>query len=579
MKLGQLYVELSAKGIVPLNAALKEVEKRVQKNNQVFQNLGKVITGLSVAITAFATKAVYDFTKYTSEIDRLTKVTGTSAEAIQGLGYAAEQEHASMMDLANGLKFLARTMGDARDGLAEAKRAFDKLGESIYDEQDNLRNVTDLLLVAAEKFKGMTNETEKTSLAMELFGRAGVNLVPFLSMGRAEIEKLTKEAKDLGLVLKDDVIKQGKALEDQFVKLKGALKGVALDLGTALLPVLKEILNNIIPLIKTFASLPDDLKRTTVELAAFVAGLWALNKVLNTLKVSLAATNLINFILTLGTALGMAAAEVYNNIQKSKEAKEAWAEFYADLEYGIPVIEVTAKAIKKVSDATKEATEAIKTEIDVITEYLALIERERQGIEILNSAYENAYNFFANKWLPKLREIKEEIKEEGQEIDKLALIFQQSFAGVIVSSIDSFSTAFVDMIWGVYGSFSEWVSAMIKEIVRLMVKMAALAALKSIIGSLTGGIGGWLGKALGLFEEPTSDMWARRQGYDFARQFQESFSNSFKSPTQVPSPINVIIHNANPNTYVEILSNLTLSQKQRLYERGILPGQKRYDKR
>ena len=92
MKLGDLYVQLKAKGAEELAGKLKETQKQAKLTAEQLRNIGTSLTIAGGIITAFVTKAVYYFTKYTTWVDRLMKVTGASAEAIQGLGYAAEQE-------------------------------------------------------------------------------------------------------------------------------------------------------------------------------------------------------------------------------------------------------------------------------------------------------------------------------------------------------------------------------------------------------------------------------------------------------------------------------------------------------
>ena len=58
----------------------------------------------------------------------------------------------------------------------------------------------------ADKFAVMKDGSEKTALALDLFGRAGAKLIPMLNEGSAGISELQEEARALGIVLgKEDL--------------------------------------------------------------------------------------------------------------------------------------------------------------------------------------------------------------------------------------------------------------------------------------------------------------------------------------------------------------------------------------
>jgi hypothetical protein len=81
---------------------------------------------------------------------------------------------------------------------------------------------------------------EKNAAAMDLFGKSGQQLIPFLDQGSAGIERLREEARALGIVLDEETVGAGADLGDSLTKLQrsaGALRN--LIAGPLLVPLRK----------------------------------------------------------------------------------------------------------------------------------------------------------------------------------------------------------------------------------------------------------------------------------------------------------------------------------------------------
>jgi hypothetical protein len=622
MKLGDLYVQLTAKGATELTTALDGAEKKAQRTAEALQKISNVLTIVGGAVTAFAIKSVYDFVKYTEQVDKMVKITGASAEAIQGLGYAAEQEHSSLEDLATGLKFLAKNMGDARDGSIDAQKKFSDLGISIYDTFGKLRISTDVLLDVAEKMKNTTNETDKTNIALNLLGRSGINMVPLLSLGRQEIERLIKIAKDLGIVLSDDVVKAGEELGNKLTNLNLSIMGVKLALGTTLMPLLTEWVTKLIPIVEVFKTLPDWIKRTGVELAILVTGIWGMEKAL--LAVGIASKG-IGGVVALLVAAALQIGVIINYYKglhdRGIEFENWYKEFMADVEDGIPVIEVFAKAVKKVVEVTDDLSHwtdylwnayrkvAITSGLsrDELVKYADEMEKTKkttmEQVDAVDKYFDELYELDLQQKAAaasglKLNEIfkwsTEDVKRFRNELEKLheaeitladvqkklAKAFEDTFLNTIQPILSTTAEVINNALWGIEQNIEEMFKAMAMAITQLIIKLLLLTAVIKILEALNIPAG-TLVRIIGAagFENPQPDMWARKQGSDFGRNFNEGFGSSFRSPTPSPNPVTVVIHNATPSTYVEVFANLPDKDKQRLYERGIYPGQRRFEKR
>jgi lambda family phage tail tape measure protein len=113
---------------------------------------------------------------------------------------------------------LNQRLGDvATEGTGAAAGAFERLQIAALNADGSIRNAGDVFDEFVHKLENVGSEAEKAALASDLFGKqAGPRLVPLLSEGQAGIASLTQEARTLGLVLGEDLVRQTQALEDEW---------------------------------------------------------------------------------------------------------------------------------------------------------------------------------------------------------------------------------------------------------------------------------------------------------------------------------------------------------------------------
>lgn len=176
--------------------------------------------------------------EYGESVDKAVKMSGVGAEAFQRLAYAAEQEHASMGAVQMGMARLSRVMNAANTGSKEAQATFTGMGIAFRDSSGALRPLQDVMLQISDRFAAMPAGAEKTALAMQIFGRAGFELVPFLSQGSAEIARLGDEAQRIGRVMSGEAVVAAEAYGDAMTKWRMAMGDITMQIGSAFIPVL-----------------------------------------------------------------------------------------------------------------------------------------------------------------------------------------------------------------------------------------------------------------------------------------------------------------------------------------------------
>jgi hypothetical protein len=220
-------------------SAEKDLGKAGTEGSKLSANMTKVgaaMVGAGAGLLAVGVASADTATSLGREVMKLQRYTGMTAEEASKLAFAAKMSGVPVDSLGTGLGKLSKAM--------EANNpAFEKLSVNVRDSNGKLRNLGDVLPDLAEKFKNMPNGPEKTAIALQLFGRSGMDLMPFLNKGKEGIAELSKEAEKMGLVLSQDNIGQIKAHITSQRELGAALDGVKTQIGLSMIPVLDTMTN------------------------------------------------------------------------------------------------------------------------------------------------------------------------------------------------------------------------------------------------------------------------------------------------------------------------------------------------
>lgn len=173
--------------------------------------------------------------------DELSQKLGITAEAVQELGYAANLSGSSQDGLAGAMQKLARNADAAKGGSKEAAAAFKLAGVDAKALASGALPLDESLATIADKFAAMPDGAAKVTLAMQLFGKSGTELIPLLNEGSAGIAQLRQEARDAGYVIGNEAATALEGFGDETDKVKDQLAGVRNQVVTALLPALTEL--------------------------------------------------------------------------------------------------------------------------------------------------------------------------------------------------------------------------------------------------------------------------------------------------------------------------------------------------
>jgi lambda family phage tail tape measure protein len=220
---------------------------------------GASIAALGVSITAL----VMPVARVGDEFFKLSQKTGVSVEALTALDYAAKLSDVSTEGMTKALQKLSVAMFDTQINGVEGSAALRALGVSATDVNGQIRPTEQVLLDLADKFSAMPDGADKAALAVKLFGKEGLSIIPFLNQGRAGITALMEEAQRLGLVMSEDVARASEVFNDNLTRLSAIFEGVQRQIGAAVIPVLADFTEQVILAQGETGSFSNELQRIT----------------------------------------------------------------------------------------------------------------------------------------------------------------------------------------------------------------------------------------------------------------------------------------------------------------------------
>lgn len=256
----------------------KSLEGFILKHKDGIGTLGKSMTVAGGAVIASFGAMVKAAADYGDTMNDISQRTGVGVDVLSGLKLAADKSGTSVDGLAIGIKGLSVNMVEANSGSKEASALFKALGVSVADANGNLKPSGDLLFEIADRFAAMEDGTAKTTLAVKLFGKSGMELIPMLNMGAKGLEENRAEAERLGLVLDKKAAAAADNFNDQLESLKGAVMGMAVQIGQTLMPAIQSIVGtvtNVIAAFRSWAAEHPTLSGLITKLAAGVGLLMA----------------------------------------------------------------------------------------------------------------------------------------------------------------------------------------------------------------------------------------------------------------------------------------------------------------
>jgi phage-related minor tail protein len=357
---GALRVTLGLDSAEFASGAAK-AEARSGKLRKSMLGIGVAAAGVATAMASLS-GAIRRALNTADDMGKAAAKFGLPVEQLSRLKYAADLSDVSLETLGTSLGQLSKKMVAAGEGGQTQAKMFADMGVKVLDANGQLRDTEAVLQDVADVFATMPDGPQKTALAMEVFGKAGAQMIPLLNAGKTGLQAMAEEANKLGLVIDEKTAKSAESFNDNLTRLGAAAGGLVLQLAAALAPALERMSEILVSLSQSFAALSPETKEMIGQFLAILAPVAAAAAVFGLLSLAISPVAL-----TIA-AIATAALLIYENW-------DGIAQWFSDIWTSIKT-------------STGEAWEFIKSSIGGAIDYVT--QKWQAFIDLLLGAVEKA---------------------------------------------------------------------------------------------------------------------------------------------------------------------------------------------
>lgn len=238
IRAGSAFVELKSKDSDFIRG-MKKAQRRLESFGAAARSVGTKLIAGGGSIVAAGAVATRVFTKVGDDLDKISKRTGIAVEALSGFGFAAEQSGASLEQFEKGIQGMQRALFDASRGTITAIDTLERLGLT-YEQIKDLSPEQQFTLIA-DRLSKVTDMSSRAGIAMQLFGRAGRQMLPMFENGAAGLKAFRDEAEQLGLIFDTETTTAAAELTDVLNITNRVIRALVFQIGASLAPVVTKL--------------------------------------------------------------------------------------------------------------------------------------------------------------------------------------------------------------------------------------------------------------------------------------------------------------------------------------------------
>lgn len=239
IEIGYVNKELEKLGGNKITLGLNVLGDQLDKVSGKFKDLGQKMAGISTvagAVVGAFGKLSYDVIKSADDINTLSKQTGLSTDTLQAFGQMADLIDVDLNTLSKSAVKLTKDI-DTKS----AQDNYKKLGISVKDVNGNYKDSETLLFETLKALQQVEDETERSIIASDLFGKSYSELGSILNDTSVDLDNITKQVKENGTILSKDELDALNEANDNIDRFKMTISGI----GTSLVSEFSEPLANI----------------------------------------------------------------------------------------------------------------------------------------------------------------------------------------------------------------------------------------------------------------------------------------------------------------------------------------------
>lgn len=225
--------------------AWKSAGKSADSVNIKFGNVAKT-AGLVGAATIAAAAALGGFTiaavESADEIAKTADGIGITTDALQEYRFAAQLAGVETAQIDGAFQTFGKRLGELKVGTGTLTTFLDKYDTTLKETIRTSSDTGEALDVILEAMAGIEDQAERAAFASANFGRtAGIRMVNLVKGGTEALDAMRQEARDLGLVLDEELLRGAENANDALTRTRGIVGVNFQKVLLSLAPIIERI--------------------------------------------------------------------------------------------------------------------------------------------------------------------------------------------------------------------------------------------------------------------------------------------------------------------------------------------------
>jgi len=213
----------------PFGAAGRAAERLVLR----FGTLGIAAAGIAAA-AAVASKQLFDMARVTGQLAEqellLAERTGLTVREVGLYSAASKIAGVNVESFVVAVRTLSEALSEGTEEGQRGKRALTQLGIEATNLNGQIKPVGQLFFEIADALNRIPQPTERARIAVSIFGRGALELLPLL---RGNFRELITEVERMGVIFTDSGVRTAARFDDALDRLGLKARKVSRDIGLA----------------------------------------------------------------------------------------------------------------------------------------------------------------------------------------------------------------------------------------------------------------------------------------------------------------------------------------------------------
>ena len=442
------------------NVTLTKVSQTFGKISDASGKVAQATKGISTAAggaLAGIAGLAYKSVQAADDLNTLAKQTGLSTAELQKMQYASDLIDVSVDSITGAMTKMKKNMTSTSK---DTQAAFQRIGVSVTESNGQLRDSTTVFYEVLEGLSQVANETERDTLAMQLFGKSADELAGIVDDGGAALRELGLEAEQLGLIMDQQTLDSLNNVNDSIDKLKAKANGELAQAGAkameALMPVFEKVLDAMSKALDYIGSLDADQIKMLATLLSVTAAISPVAKGVSNV------TGLISKLTGTGGAIPK-AIEICNKLSGTVLPKVVSA-----LKV-FPGLGITAAIIALVA--------LIATKGDEIQKFI------NKACDFIKGLLDKLFNWLNDHGLTTLAAFVKSVKDFIGDVQKVLSGIIDFIRGVFTGDWQRAWKGIIDIFSGIFGGIKDLIKAPINAVIGAINKViGGFNKLRSVAG-------------------------------------------------------------------------------------------------